>query len=55
LDFSGGLPPYLVRVGWMEIAQVYAVFAGVLLIVTLTTTVFFTRARMTTVLRLGEG
>ena len=55
LDFSGGLPPYLVRVGWLEIAQVYAVFAGVLLIVTLTTTVFFTRARMTTVLRLGEG
>jgi putative ABC transport system permease protein len=55
LDFSGGLPPYLVRVGWIEIAQVYAVFAGVLLIVTLTTTVFFTRARMTTVLRLGEG
>ena len=55
LDFSGGLPPYLVRVGWMEIAQVYAVFAGVLLVVTFTTTVFFTRARMTTVLRLGEG
>lgn len=55
LDFSAGLPPYLVRVGWTEIAQVYAVFAGVLLIVTLMTTVFFTRARMTTVLRLGEG
>lgn len=55
LDFSGGLPPYLVRVGWAEIAQVYLVFAGVLLVVTLVTTIFFTRARMTTVLRLGEG
>lgn len=55
LDFSGGLPPYLVRVGWTEIAQVYLVFAGVLLAVTLITTIFFTRARMTSVLRLGEG
>ena len=32
LDFSGGLPPYLVRVAWGDITLVYSVFAGVLLL-----------------------
>jgi len=55
LDFSGGLPPYLVRIGWTEIAQVYAAFAGILLVMTALTTIMIARARLTTVLRLGEA
>ncbi len=55
LDFSGGLPPYLVRIGWSEIVQVYVLFAGVLVLITAITTVMIARARLTTILRLGEG
>lgn len=55
LDFSGGLPPYLVRIGWQEIAQVYLVFAGILLLMTAITTIVIARARLTTILRLGES
>ena len=55
LDFSGGLPPYLVRVAWDDIVAVYAVFAGVLLVVTLLTTLLLSRARVATIIRLGEA
>ncbi|HEX2619569.1 MAG TPA: ABC transporter permease, partial [Phototrophicaceae bacterium] len=55
LDFSGGLPPYLVRVSWSEITIVYAVFAGVLFSVTLLTTIVLSREQLATVVRLGEG
>ena len=55
LDFSGGLPPYLVRVAWDDIVAVYAVFAGVLLAVTLLTTLLLSRARVATIIRLGEA
>jgi len=55
LDFSGGLPPYLVRVAWDDIVAVYAVFAGVLLAVTLLTTLLLSRTRVATIIRLGEA
>jgi putative ABC transport system permease protein len=54
LDFSGGLPPYLIRVAWDEIAVVYAVFAGVLFAITTLTTLILSRAKLATVIRLGD-
>jgi putative ABC transport system permease protein len=54
LDFSGGLPPYLVRVAWNDIFAVYAIFAGVLFSVTLLTTFMLSRERLFTVVKLGE-
>jgi putative ABC transport system permease protein len=54
LDFSGGLPPYLVRVAWNEIAIVYVAFAGVLFIVTLLTTLVISRAQLSAVVKLGD-
>lgn len=54
LDFSGGLPPYLVRVSWGEIVLVYATFAGVLLLVTLLTTFLLSRQQIATIVRLGD-
>jgi putative ABC transport system permease protein len=55
LDFSGGLPPYLVRVAWNDIILVYAVFAGVLLLVTLGTTIMMGREQLSTVVKLGDA
>ncbi len=55
LDFSGGLPPYLIRVAWTDIALVYAVFAGVLLSVMLLTTILLGRERLTTIVKLGDA
>lgn len=55
LDFSSGLPPYLVRVAWDEIALVYLVFAGVLFGVTSLTTLILSREQLATIVRLGEG
>jgi putative ABC transport system permease protein len=55
LDFSGGLPPYLVRVDWGDITLVYAVFAGVLFAVTVLTTMFLGRESLSAIVRLGEG
>lgn len=55
LDFSGGLPPYLVRVSWTDILLVYAIFAGVLLFVTFMTTFLLGRERLFTVVKLGES
>lgn len=54
LDFSGGLPPYLVRVAWNDIALVYVVFAGVMLLVTLCITVLLGRQSLTTIVKLGD-
>jgi putative ABC transport system permease protein len=54
LDFSGGLPPYLIRVAWNDTIIVYAVFAGVLFFVTLLTTMLLSRQRVATIIRLGE-
>lgn len=55
LDFGGGLPPYMVRVAWADIIRVYALLAGVLFAVTWITTLFLSRARVATIIRLGEG
>ncbi|MBC7809937.1 MAG: ABC transporter permease [Burkholderiales bacterium] len=55
LDFSGGLPPYLVRVAWGDITLVYALFAGVLFTVTLATTMILGRERLSTVVKLGDA
>jgi putative ABC transport system permease protein len=54
LDFSGGLPPYLVRVAWTDIALVYIVFASILLIITFFITVILGRESLTTIVKLGD-
>ena len=54
LDFSGGLPPYLVRVAWNDIVLVYAIFAGVLLVVTLFITIMLGRQSLSTIVKLGD-
>jgi len=55
LDFGGGLPPYLVRVSWNDIFTVYAVFAGVLLSVTVLMTILLGRQRLSSVVKLGDA
>ncbi|MEO8396455.1 MAG: hypothetical protein ABI700_25905, partial [Chloroflexota bacterium] len=55
LDFSGGLPPYLVRVAWGDIMLVYAAFAAILLTVTFGTTAFLGRERLSTIVKLGDA
>ena len=54
LDFSGGLPPYLVRVAWGEIALVYSLFALVLFGVTVLTTLLLSRQHVSTLVKLGD-
>jgi putative ABC transport system permease protein len=54
LDFSGGLPPYLVRVAWDEISLIYGLLAGSLLLATLVAAVFLGRERLITVVKLGD-
>lgn len=54
LDFSGGLPPYLVRVAWDEIILVYSVFAGVLFFVTLFISLLLSREQLSQVVKLGD-
>jgi putative ABC transport system permease protein len=55
LDFSGGMPPYQVRVAWDEIMLVYGTFAGILFVLTFLMTLILSREQLTTVVRLGEG
>lgn len=54
LDFSGGLPPYLIRVAWDEIFVVYSLFAAMLLMVTLLTTLMLGREHASTLIKLGD-
>jgi putative ABC transport system permease protein len=54
LDFSGGLPPYLVRVAWGEIILVYSVFAGILLFVTLFISLMLSREQLSQVVKIGD-
>ena len=54
LDFSGGLPPYLVRVAWNNIFSVYALFAGALFSVILLTTFVMGRQQLFAIVKLGE-
>ncbi len=53
LDFSGGLPPYMVRVAWGEITVVYSLFAAVLFGVTVLTTALLSRQQVSTLVKLG--
>jgi putative ABC transport system permease protein len=55
LDFSGGVPPYLVRVAWNDILAVYALFAGALFAVILLTTFLLGRQQLFTMVKLGEA
>ncbi len=55
LDFSGGLPPYQVRVSWTDILTVYVVFASVLIFVTLLMTILLGRQRLSSMVKLGEA
>lgn len=55
LDFSGGLPPYLIRVAWDEITLVYGVFAGILVVVTLLTTALLSRETVSSLVKLGDA
>ncbi len=54
LDFSSGLPPYLVRVAWDEIVNVYIVFAAVLLLVAVLSIILLSRESLSTVVKLGD-
>lgn len=53
-DFSGGLPPYQVRVDWDNITIVYAMFAGVLLVVTIMLSLVLSRQQLSNVVKLGD-
>lgn len=55
LDFSSGLPPYLVRVAWNDIFLVYSAIALVLFVVTLFTTIMMGRERLSTIVKLGDA
>lgn len=55
LDFSGGMPPYQVRVAWDEIMLVYGAFAGILFALIFLMTLILSREQLTTIVRLGEG
>ncbi|MBN1963275.1 MAG: hypothetical protein JW910_01425, partial [Anaerolineae bacterium] len=54
MDFSGGLPPYLIQVAWLEIVGVYALFAGALIAVMLSTTILLGREQVSTLVKLGD-
>lgn len=54
LDFSGGLPPYIVRVAWDEIALVYIVFGAVLLLVAFFLSLVLSRQQLSQVVKLGN-
>jgi putative ABC transport system permease protein len=53
-DFSGGLPPYSVRVAWNEIALVYGVFGAVLILVALFMALILSRQQLARVVKLGN-
>jgi putative ABC transport system permease protein len=55
LDFSGGLPPYLVRVAWEDIFSVYIVFAGIMFVVIVSTTLLMGREQLSTIVKLGDA
>jgi putative ABC transport system permease protein len=55
LDFSGGLPPYLVRVAWDDITLVYSLFAAVLLGVTVITTLLLSRQQISALVKIGDA
>jgi putative ABC transport system permease protein len=54
MDFSGGLPPYLIQVAWLDIAGVYGLFAAALVAVMLSTTILLGREQVSTLVKLGD-
>jgi putative ABC transport system permease protein len=54
LDFSSGLPPYLVRVAWNDITNVYTLFASVLMVVAVFTIIMLSRQSLATIVKLGD-
>jgi putative ABC transport system permease protein len=54
LDFSSGLPPYLVRIAWGDITNVYTIFAGALAVVAVFTIIVLSRESLATVIKLGD-
>jgi len=55
LDFSGGLPPYQVRVAWDQIFRMYAVLALAMVSVTVVVSlVLLMRERLSTAMKVGE-
>jgi putative ABC transport system permease protein len=54
MDFSGGLPPYLIQVAWLQIASVYALFAAALITVMISTTILLGREQVSTLVKLGD-
>ena len=55
LDFSGGLPPYLVRVAWGNSALVYIVFAAILFSVSVIMSLLLSRQQLLTVVKIGDA
>ncbi|MAU09155.1 MAG: hypothetical protein CL607_04985 [Anaerolineaceae bacterium] len=53
-DFSGGLPPYQLRLAWDEILLVYGLFGAVLLIVALIMALVLTRQQLSRAVKLGS-
>jgi len=55
LDFSGGLPPYQVRVAWDQIFRMYAVLAVAMISVTVVVSLLLLmRERLATAMKVGE-
>ncbi|MEL6306502.1 MAG: FtsX-like permease family protein, partial [Chloroflexota bacterium] len=54
LDFSGGLPPYLVRVAWDDIMLVYVIFGAVFLSVAILLSLILSRQQLAKVIKLGN-
>lgn len=53
-DFSGGLPPYQLRLAWDEILLVYGMFGAVLLLVALVMAFVLTRQQLSNAIKLGS-
>lgn len=55
LDFSSGLPPYLIRVAWDDIGAVYLLFALVVFSITVISTIAFSRQQTSKLVKLGDA
>lgn len=53
-DFSGGLPPYELRLAWDEIALVYGMFGAVLVLVALFMAFVLTRQQLAKAVKIGN-
>ncbi|MCA9915677.1 MAG: hypothetical protein KC496_20120, partial [Anaerolineae bacterium] len=53
-DFSGGLPPYQLRLAWDEILLVYGMFGAALLVVALLMALVLTRQQLANAVKLGS-